>query len=65
MNAVAMYYDPEVLYKNDLISNFMNFNENFINRNEKVEKLNLSTYKMTCISATKSPNRLKIASTDC
>ena len=25
---------------NDLILNFMKFNENFINRNEKVEKLN-------------------------
>ena len=40
MNAMTMYYDPIVSYKNDLISNFMNFNENFINRNEKVEKLN-------------------------
>ena len=32
-----MYYDPTVSYKNDLISNFMNSNENLINRNEKVE----------------------------
>ena len=24
------------IYKNDLISNFINFNENFINRNERV-----------------------------
>ena len=40
MNAMAMYYDPTVSYKNDLISNFMNFNENFLNRNEKVEKFN-------------------------
>ena len=40
MNAVAMHWDPIVSYKNDLIFNFMNFNENFINRNENVEKLN-------------------------
>ena len=40
MNDMAMNYDPKVLYKNDLISNFMNFNENLINMNEKVEKLN-------------------------
>ena len=33
-----MYYDPKVSYKNDLIFNFMNFNENFVHRNEKVEK---------------------------
>ena len=38
MNVVAMYYDLKVSYKDDLISNIMNFNENVINRNEKVEK---------------------------
>ena len=42
----------------------MKFNEN-INRNEKVEKLNGQIYKLTCISATKSPNMLKIASNGC
>ena len=47
MNAVAMYYDPNFSYKNDLILNFMNFIEKFVNRNEKVEKIN---DKMTCIS---------------
>ena len=26
--AMTMYYGPEVLYKNNLISNIMNFNEN-------------------------------------
>ena len=26
--AMYMYYGPEVLYKNNLISNIMNFNEN-------------------------------------
>ena len=40
MNAMAMYYDPKVSYKNDLIFNIMNFNENFINKNANVEKLN-------------------------
>ena len=55
MNAMAIYYDLKVSYKNDLNSNFMNFIEKFINRNEKVEKLNDI---MTCISATKSPNLL-------
>ena len=35
MNAMAMHYDPKVSYKTDLIFNFMKFNENFINRNEK------------------------------
>ena len=28
MTAMAMYYDPKVGYKNNLIFNFMNFNEN-------------------------------------
>ena len=37
MNAMV-YYMYE--YKNNLIFNFMNFNGNFRNRNEKVEKLN-------------------------
>ena len=55
MNAMAMYYDPKVSYKNDLKFNFMNFMENVINRNEKVEKLNDI---VTCILATKSPNTL-------
>ena len=54
MNAMAMHYGPKshiFFYKNDLISNFIHF----INRIEKVEQLN---DKMTCISATKSPNML-------
>ena len=56
MNAMAIHYDPKSHnYKNDLISNFMNFIEKFINRIEKVEKIN---DKMTCISANKSPNML-------
>ena len=53
MNAMAMYYDPKVSYKNDLKFNFMNFMEKVINRNEKVEKLNDI---LTCILATKTPN---------
>ena len=54
MNAMAMYYDPKVSYRNDLNFNFIDFIEKkkFINRNEKVEKLNDI---MTCISATKNP----------
>ena len=52
---LAMYYDPKVSQKNNLTFNFMNFNDNFINRNENVEQ----------ISATKSPNMLKMASNDC
>ena len=28
------------IYKHDMSYNFMNFNENIINKNEKVEKLN-------------------------
>ena len=41
MNAMVYYmYEPKVSYKNNLIFNFMNFNGNFRNRNEKVEKLN-------------------------
>ena len=55
MNAMAMYYDPKVSYKNDLNFNVIKFMEKIINRNEKVEKLNDIT---TCISATKSPNML-------
>ena len=38
MNDMAVYYDPKVSYKDDLISKFMNFNENFINSNEKSGK---------------------------
>ena len=55
MNAMAMYYDPKVSQKNNHTFNFMNFNNNFINRNENVEQ----------ISATKSPNMLKMTSNDC
>ena len=38
MNVMAMFYDLKVSYKDDLITNFLNFNENFIKRNEKVEQ---------------------------
>ena len=38
MNAMAMYYGPEVLYKNNLISNIMNFNENIRNFREMTVK---------------------------
>ena len=42
MNALAMYYDPKVWYKNDLIFNFMNFNEKFINgKSGKIKRVNL------------------------
>ena len=37
---MAMYYDPSVGYKNNLIFNFMNFNENLNNGEKKVKKLN-------------------------
>ena len=58
MNAISMYYDPNVSYKNDLNFNYMNFIEKYINRNEKVEKIKRHTSVITCISATKSPNML-------
>ena len=32
MTAMAMYYDPKVRYKNNLIFNLTNFNENLKNR---------------------------------
>ena len=38
MNTMSLYYDPEVLYKNDLIFNFMNFNENIRNLRERKNK---------------------------
>ena len=38
MNAMAMFYDPLVSYKNSFFFSFMNFHENFINLNEKMEK---------------------------
>ena len=57
-----MFYDPKVSYKNDLIIfSFMNFHENFINLNEKMEKIKPANLKMVCISATKSPYTLKMA----
>ena len=62
MNAMAMYYGPEVLYKNNLISNIMNFNESQRNFREKTMKKNGLTYKMTCIMAIKSLIVLKMAS---
>ena len=37
---MAMYYDSKVWHKYDLSYNFIDFNENIINMNEKVEKLN-------------------------
>ena len=56
MNAMVMYYDPKVSYKNDLKFHLMNFmEEKVINRNEKVEKLNDI---VTCILVSKSPNML-------
>ena len=40
MKAMAMFNDPKVSYKNDLIFfSFMNFHENFIYLNEKMEKI--------------------------
>ena len=38
MNTMSLYYDPEVLYKNDLIFHFMNFNENLRNLRGKKKK---------------------------
>ena len=38
MNAMTMYYGPEVIYKNNLIFNIMNFNENYRNFREKTMK---------------------------
>ena len=38
MTSMAMYYDHTVGYKNNLIFNFMNFNENLNNYGEKSEK---------------------------
>ena len=34
MTTMTMYYDPKVGYKNNLIVNFMNFNENLKNLRE-------------------------------
>ena len=64
MNAMVYYMcEPKVSYKNNLIFNFMNFNGNFRNRNEKVEKIkwvNLQKKKKkkkkkTCVLAIKKP----------
>ena len=38
MNTMSLYYDPEVLYKNNLIFNFMNINENLRNLRERKNK---------------------------
>ena len=66
MNAMVYYmYEPKVLYKNNLIFNFMNFNGNFRNRNEKLEKLMGKFTKKTCILAIKSLNMLKMVSNCC
>ena len=38
MTAMAMFYDPNLGYKNNLIFNFINFNENLQKWREKSEK---------------------------
>ena len=38
MNTLSLYYDPEELYKNNLIFNFMNFNEKLRNLRERKNK---------------------------
>ena len=55
MNAMTLYYDPEVWHKKNLIFHFMNFNENLRNLSEREKK-------MTCISAFKSHMVLKMTS---
>ena len=65
MTAMTMYYDPKVGYKNNLMFNFMNFNEHLKKWTEKVKNFNGSTNKMTCISAIKSPKVLKMTSNCC
>ena len=65
MTAMALYYDATAEYKTNLIFNFMNFNENKKNGEKKVKKLNGQTYKMTCISAIKSPKVLKMTTNCC
>ena len=39
MKAIAMFYDHEVGYKNNLNFSFMNFNENLRNLKKKVKNL--------------------------
>ena len=62
MNAIAMYYDPEVRFKNNLFFSFMDFHKNLRNLRVKVKNLYGLTYKMTCISAVKSPIVLNMVS---
>ena len=38
MNAMTMYYDPKLLYENNLIFNFMNFRENLRNLRARKNK---------------------------
>ena len=47
MTAMAMNYDPKVGYKNNLIFNFMQFNENFTNWREEVKKKKKKKKKKT------------------
>ena len=66
MTAMALYYDATAEYKTNLIFNFMNFNEKLKKNGErKVKKLNGQTYKMTRISAIKSPKVLKMTLNCC
>ena len=46
INAMAMYFDPKVLYEHDLIYSFINFNENFRNGNKKVNKVFIMSRKI-------------------
>ena len=38
MNVMALLYDPEVFHYNNLIFQFMNFNENLTNLRERERK---------------------------
>ena len=60
---LRQYYMVLKYYKNNLIFNFIDLNENLRNfREQKMNKLIELTYKMICFSAIKCPVVLKMAS---
>ena len=50
MNTMSLFYDPEVLYKNNLIFHFMNFNENLRNLRER-KNINRPQHEKLCLRA--------------
>ena len=62
---IDKFFYPVVLYENDLISIFININENFRNERQNLRKIKGCTYKITNISAALSPSVSNLVPNQC